>query len=73
MHREAKDEESRIEALEIRAAHQDRMIDDLNDVIAQQWREIERLKRRMAALDDQIEKFEQFAQSGQKEPPPPHY
>lgn len=64
---------ARLEALEIRAAHQDRAIEELNEVIAGQWREIDRLKRLLAQIDDQIAAVEQLARNGTKEPPPPHY
>lgn len=65
---------ARLEALEIRAAHQDQTIDELNEVLAGQWREIDRLKRQLAAIDDQIAAVEHLARSGgAKEPPPPHY
>lgn len=67
------DHEERIEALEIRAAHQDRTIDELNTIIAEQWREIDRLKSLIARIDDQIAAVEQLARTGAKEPPPPHY
>lgn len=65
--------DDRLTALEERAAFQDKTIDELNDVIAAQWREIDRLKRRMQAIDDQIAAVEQLARSGKAEPPPPHY
>lgn len=67
------DIESRLEALEIRAAHQDRTIEELNTVIAGQWSEIDRLRRQLKLLDDQMAEVELMARSGQKEPPPPHY
>lgn len=67
------DVQDRIEALEIRAAHQDRTIDDLNTVIADQWREIDRLRRLIERIDDQIAAVEHLARAGAKEPPPPHY
>lgn len=70
---ETKNLTDRIEALEIRAAHQDRTIEDLNDVIADQWREIEKLRRLIARIDDQIAAVEHLARNGDKEPPPPHY
>jgi SlyX protein len=63
----------RIEALEIRAAHQDKTIDELNTVIADQWRELDRLKRLIARIDDQIAAVEHMAGSRTREPPPPHY
>jgi len=65
--------QDRIEALEIRAAHQDRAIEDLNTVVADQWRELDRLKRLIARIDDQIAAVEHLARTDAKEPPPPHY
>ncbi len=66
-------DEQRIIALEERLAHQDQVIEDLNTVISDQWREIERLKRQMQMIDDQIAAVEHMARSGKAEPPPPHY
>lgn len=70
---EKSDHSDRIEALEIRAAHQEKTIDELNTVIADQWRELDRLKRLIARIDDQIAAVEHLARTGAKEPPPPHY
>ena len=64
--------EGRVEALETLAAHQERTIEELNEVIASQWKEIELLKRRLARLDDQLREVE----AGLPAPPnqkPPHY
>lgn len=63
----------RLTTLEERLAHQDRTIEEMSGVIADQWREIERLKRQMQLIDDQIASVEQMARSGRAEPPPPHY
>lgn len=65
---------SRIEALEVRAAYQDQTVEDLNETITAQWREIDRLKRLIERLEDQVREAE--ARSGgpqAPEPPPPHY
>ena len=70
---ETSDHSDRIEALETRAAHQEKTIDELNTVIADQWRELDRLKRLIARIDDQIAAVEHLARTGAKEPPPPHY
>lgn len=70
---ETSDHSDRIEALENRAAHQEKTIDELNTVIADQWRELDRLKRLIARIDDQIAAVEHLARTGAKEPPPPHY
>lgn len=63
----------RLTALEERLAHQDRAIEEMSGVITGQWREIETLKRRLQAIDDQIAAVEQLARTGGAEPPPPHY
>lgn len=63
----------RLTALEERLAHQDRTIDEMSVVIADQWRQIDRLKRRIEAIDDQVAAVENLARSGKAEPPPPHY
>lgn len=65
--------EARIEALEIRSAHQEMAIDDLSKIITDQWKLIETLKRKVALIDDQIAAVEQIARTGTKEAPPPHY
>lgn len=63
---------TRIDALEIRLAHQDQMVDDLNETITAQWKEIESLTRQIARLGDQLQEFRDRAPDG-PEPPPPHY
>lgn len=69
----AENHEQRLIALEERLAHQDRTIEELSAVITGQWREIDRLKRQLAMIDDQIAAVEQLARTGKAEPPPPHY
>ncbi|MGV3650324.1 MAG: SlyX family protein [Devosia sp.] len=65
---------TRIVALEMRLTHQDRAIEDLNEIVTRQWREMERLKRLVDRLEAEIAE----AEAGRrdlpgKEPPPPHY
>lgn len=62
----------RINALEMRLAHQDQTVDDLNETITAQWKEIDRLARQIARLGDQVQEFRDRASDG-PEPPPPHY
>jgi SlyX protein len=62
---------SRLDALEIRIAHQDKSIDELNDVIAAQWRKIDMLERRLAQLREEIQNIGSTREA--PEPPPPHY
>ena len=65
---------ARIEALETRVAHQDRTIEDLNQTITAQWKEIDSLNRRVVRLGDQLQDMRDSAgATGEPEPPPPHY
>ena len=65
---------ARIEALEMRVAHQDRTIEDLNLTITAQWKEIETLTRQIARLGDQLQEVrDNSGATGEPEPPPPHY
>lgn len=64
---------ARIEALEMRAAHQDRVIEDLNQTITAQWQQIDRLTREIVRLGDRVREAEAAAAPSGAEPPPPHY
>ncbi|MBP0579384.1 SlyX family protein [Labrys sp. LIt4] len=65
---------ARIDALETRVAFQDETIEDLNQAIIAQWKQIEALNRLLAQLQDRVEIGEQRADlAGLPEPPPPHY
>ncbi len=65
------DAEARLDALEIRIAHQDRTIAELNEVVAEQWKTIDLLSRRVAALIEEFRNAEPRREG--PEPPPPHY
>ena len=65
---------ARLEALEMRIAHQDRIIDDLNKSVTEQWKQIEMLTRQVERFADRLKSIEDNApSSGEAEPPPPHY
>lgn len=69
---EIDDLRARLEKLEMLAAEQERTIEELNETITGQWREIELLKRRITKLDDELREVE----AGLPAPPitkPPHY
>ena len=66
--------EGRLERLESRMAHFERVSDDLSDVVARQAAAIDQLQRRVAALTDRVldlQDGQQRAPSDEK--PPPHY
>jgi SlyX protein len=64
--------ETRVETLETRVAHQDRMLEDLNATITDQWKQIESLTRKIARLDEQLQDVRSSGPTGEQEPPP-HY
>jgi SlyX protein len=65
---------SRIDELEIRAAHHERMIEDLNTTITEQWKELDRLRRDVQRLSDRLANAEQaIGPEPGEEPPPPHW
>ncbi|MDB5563018.1 MAG: SlyX family protein [Hyphomicrobiales bacterium] len=65
--------ESRIEHLETRVAFQDRTIEDLNKMLTAQWQEIDKLKRELAKLGEQLKEAQFSSGPSAPEPPPPHY
>lgn len=64
----------RIDELEIRVAHQDRALEELNEAFAAQWRTIDELVRKFSALESRLHTVEQNTDAPPStEPPPPHY
>ena len=64
----------RLNELEAHIAHQDSTIDDLNQVILEQWNEIKALNEKLARLDAKVQTIEQTAEANEaQDPPPPHY
>ena len=65
---------SRIDALEFRIAHQDATIEELNAAVTEQWKLIDRLERRISALNERVAEAEASAGSAPAaNKPPPHY
>ncbi len=64
-------ENSRLDALEIRFAHQEQTITDLNEVITSQWKRIENLENQIRRLGEEFQNLDQGRNA--PEPPPPHY
>ncbi len=62
---------ARIDALEMRAAYQDQVIEDLNRAIIDQWKQIDGLKRQLAELLDRVQDVEDGPAAPER--PPPHY
>jgi SlyX protein len=62
----------RIEALESRLMYQDDTIEQLNQTITAQWKQIDALTRQVAALGDRLQEAEANAPGAANERPP-HY
>lgn len=66
--------EERFIDLEIRLAHQEAMIQDLNDVIVRQQKDIDFLTLTLSRLREQVQaQADNMQSSPQDEAPPPHY
>ena len=64
-------ESGRLDALEMRVAHQDRMISELNEVITDQWNKLDVLERQLAHMREALQNIAPSRE--EPEPPPPHY
>lgn len=68
---------SRLDDLEIRVAHQDAVIEELNEALNAQWKVIDALTREVEALRERATAIEADARTGGKEGPeherPPHW
>lgn len=70
---ESDDLRRRIEKLEELAAFQERALEELSGTVADQWKQIETLRRELANLGAQLAEVEATSSTPQREPPPPHY
>jgi SlyX protein len=64
------DDSDRIDALEAHSAHQDRVLTELSDAVAEQWKRIDALTREVLRLRDEVQGLSRGAAI---EKPPPHY
>jgi SlyX protein len=63
--------EQRIDEIEMRVAHQEKTIGELNDVITAQWKKMEALERQLRRFGEELQSMDQpDAPANQK---PPHY
>jgi len=66
--------EARIEELEVRVAHQESQIDELNKALFDHWQLIDGLNKKLKHLNDKVSMIDERVPSGPgDEPPPPHY
>jgi SlyX protein len=64
---------ARIETLEVRIVHQERVIEELNTVGTNQWSRIESLTKQIERMADRLQRVEDSSPSDAPDPPPPHY
>ncbi|MDW6025512.1 SlyX family protein [Mesorhizobium sp. BAC0120] len=63
----------RLTALEIRAAEQEKTIEELSGEVAAQWKQIERLQKKLDALTDRFLALEEHAAPPIEARKPPHW
>jgi SlyX protein len=63
---------ARIDALEVRLTYQDETIEQLNQTITAQWKQIDALTRQLTALTERLQEAEANAPAPANERPP-HY
>lgn len=66
-------EADRLTTLEVRAAEQERTIEDLSGQIAEQWKVIDRLQKRLDALTERFLTLEEQTAPGHEATKPPHW
>ena len=65
------DTTARLDELEMRMAHQDNTISELNDVITAQWKKIEALEAQLRRFGEELQSLEPADTAAQQKPP--HY
>ncbi len=65
--------ENRVMELEIRNAHQEDTIEQLNQIVFKQQRQIDDLIRQLSYLKNQLSSLQEAGAKESEEPPPPHY
>lgn len=63
----------RLTTLEIRAAEQEKTIDELSGQVAEQWKVIERLQKKLAVLTDRFLALEEQTAPAHEATKPPHW
>lgn len=64
---------ARVNRLEERAIYQDETIEALNQAITEQWAQVDKLTRLVAALTDRLREAEAKVAQGPSTERPPHY
>jgi len=66
--------DQRIDNLEIRCAHQDEVIEALNNAVIEQWAKLDQAFARIKYLEDRLREIQlSVVRDAADETPPPHY
>jgi len=65
--------ENRLNELEMQIAEQDRTLQDMSEMVSQQWDEIDRLKRKLTTASERIVSLEENLPQNDSIEKPPHY
>lgn len=65
--------DARIDRLEMRIADQDATIEALNQVLTEQWKQLDALTHQLALLNDRLTAAESDISPPTGNEPPPHY
>ena len=63
--------DTRLEDLEIRFAHQEKLVAELNDIVTAQWKKIDALENQIRRMHADVQNLDLGSKA--PEPPPPHY
>lgn len=67
-------ETERLLKIENNITYQDQQIQDLSDMVSQQWKEIDRLKKHLSQAAERLESLENPSEGGPiPDEKPPHY
>lgn len=66
------DPSKKVVELEMKISNIEKSLDELSDMVAQQWRIIDGQKQMITSLESQLE-GKQDREGSDNEPPPPHY
>lgn len=69
------DLQNRVDALEIKATHQEQQLNDLSEMVSDQWKLVEKLGGALSKADARIESLENSGAepSALSDEKPPHY
>jgi len=63
--------ENRITELETKISHQEKLLDELNEVVTGQWRDLDILKKKFVLLNEMIQQLD--TKNAEADAPPPHF